>query len=180
MLEIRKAVARVRKKNIQAEVKKRKIRINCQQKRCFILANLEVIYSEIGGEGSLKRGLTAPTSNPPAAKVASQGDAHVRTDTQIKFLYYALWRLSTLKFSVGSFFLKFQILRTLPFFFKSLFHLCLSNSPGHALFLTCCSQLKTANYNLESLYSSQFLLVRLCHYLEPLLWSTSISQFKQK
>ena len=104
MLEIRKAVARVRKKNIQAEVKKRKIRINCQQKRCFILANLEVIYSEIGGGGSLKRGLTAPTSNPPAAKVASQGDAHVRTDTQIKFLYYALGRLSTLKFSVGSFF----------------------------------------------------------------------------
>ena len=109
MLEIRKAVARVRKKNIQAEVKKRKIRINCQQKRCFILANLEVIYSEIGGGGSLKRGLTAPTSNPPAAKVASQGDAHVRTDTQIKFLYYPLVRLSTLKFSVGSSFFFLQV-----------------------------------------------------------------------
>ena len=26
--------------------------------------------------------------NPPATKFASQSDAHVRTDAQIKFLYY--------------------------------------------------------------------------------------------
>ena len=29
-------------------------------------------------------------SNPPAAKFASPGDAHMRTDAQIKFLYYPL------------------------------------------------------------------------------------------
>ena len=34
--EVGKAVATVRKKNTQAEVKYRKIRISCQQKRCFI------------------------------------------------------------------------------------------------------------------------------------------------
>ena len=58
--------------------------------------------------------------------------------------------------------------------------MCLSNSPGHALFLTCCSQQTTVNYDLESLYTTQFLLVRLCHYFEPLQWSTSISQFKKQ
>ena len=57
MLEAGKTVATVRKKNIQAEVKKRKIRINCQQKRCSIC-----------GGGGLKRGLTAPTSNPPSCQ----------------------------------------------------------------------------------------------------------------
>ena len=31
-----------------------------------------------------------PQKKPPAAKFASQGDAHVRTDAQIKFLYYSL------------------------------------------------------------------------------------------
>ena len=36
--EVGKALARVRKKNIQAEVKYRKIRISCQQKRCFKLS----------------------------------------------------------------------------------------------------------------------------------------------
>ena len=39
-----------------------------------------------------QRGFTAAPSlsptNPSAAKFASQGNAHVRTDTQIKFLYY--------------------------------------------------------------------------------------------
>ena len=35
-VEIGKPVARVQNKNIQAEVKYRKIRINFQQKRCFI------------------------------------------------------------------------------------------------------------------------------------------------
>ena len=43
-----------------------------------------MIYSKIGG-------LTAPLPpNPPAAMFASQGDAHVRIDAQIKFLYYPL------------------------------------------------------------------------------------------
>ena len=36
--EVGKAVARVQKKNILAQVKYRKIRISCQQKRCFILS----------------------------------------------------------------------------------------------------------------------------------------------
>ena len=31
-----------------------------------------------------------PTPNTAAAKLTSQGDAHMRTDTQIKFLYYPL------------------------------------------------------------------------------------------
>ena len=31
-----------------------------------------------------------PKKKTPAAKFASQGDAHVRTDAQIKFLYYPL------------------------------------------------------------------------------------------
>ena len=31
---------------------------------------------------------TTPPPNPPAAKFASQGDVHVRTEAQIKFLYY--------------------------------------------------------------------------------------------
>ena len=36
MVKVGKAVARVWKKIIQAKVKYRKIRINCQQKSCFI------------------------------------------------------------------------------------------------------------------------------------------------
>ena len=37
-------------------------------------------------------GVTAspPQKKTPAAKFASQGDAHIRTDAQIKFLYYPL------------------------------------------------------------------------------------------
>ena len=48
-------------------------------------------YSKIGkGELRLTAELTAPpTPNPPAAKFASQ-DAQVRTNAQIKFLYYPL------------------------------------------------------------------------------------------
>ena len=82
-----KAVARVRK-NIKAEVKYRKIRISCQQKRCLIWANLEVIYSKIGGS---QQGLTAPLK-PPNCKVgiARWGDALLKTNAQIKFLYYPL------------------------------------------------------------------------------------------
>ena len=39
------------------------------------------------------RGLTAGSYNPPnplAAKVVSEGDAYMRTDAKIKFLYYPL------------------------------------------------------------------------------------------
>ena len=50
-----------------------------------------------GYRGCLQRGLTAPLSNLPPAKFASQGDPHVRTDAQIKFLYYPLmYRVSFL------------------------------------------------------------------------------------
>ena len=49
-VEVGKAVPRVRKKNIPADVKNRKIWINCLQKRCFISANLDVIYSKTWGE----------------------------------------------------------------------------------------------------------------------------------
>ena len=52
-----------------------------------------MIYSKIRGEE-----LTAPIPpspspqrKPPAAKVASQTDAHVKTDAEIKFLYYPLY-----------------------------------------------------------------------------------------
>ena len=46
--------------------------------------------SKIGG---LTVGTYSPPPQPPpplAAKCALQGDAHVRTDTQIKFLYHTL------------------------------------------------------------------------------------------
>ena len=49
----------------------------------------------MGGEGwRLTAGaVSAPSPpTPPAAKFASQGDAHVKTDAQIKFLYYPLKR----------------------------------------------------------------------------------------
>ena len=39
--------------------------------------------------GAYSEGLQSPP-NPRTPKFASQGDAHVRTDTQIKFLYYPL------------------------------------------------------------------------------------------
>ena len=42
--------------------------------------NLELIYCKIA----------LPPKKNPAAKFASQGDTHMRTDTQIKFLYYPL------------------------------------------------------------------------------------------
>ena len=34
---------------------------------------------------------SASPLSPPAAKFASQGDAHLRTDAQINFLYYPLY-----------------------------------------------------------------------------------------
>ena len=38
-----------------------------------------------GGGGGLQQGIAASPSNLPAANFSSQGDAHVRTDVQIKF-----------------------------------------------------------------------------------------------
>ena len=62
--------------------------------------NLEVIYSKIGGRGGGGQGelitgcYSAPLKKKQKKKTAatfdSQGDAHVRTDAQIKFLYYPL------------------------------------------------------------------------------------------
>ena len=53
---------KVGNKSIQAEVKYRKIRINCQEKRCFMG----------GGGGGLQRGLTAPRQPlPPPLKLQS-------------------------------------------------------------------------------------------------------------
>ena len=48
-----------------------------------------VIYSQVGGtdNGGLQ---CSPPPNLPAAKLTSQGDAHVRTSVQIKFLCYPL------------------------------------------------------------------------------------------
>ena len=49
-----------------------------------------------GGWGLTAGAVSAPSPPPPppppAAKFASQGDAHVKTDAQIKFLYYPLNR----------------------------------------------------------------------------------------
>ena len=50
-----------------------------------------------GGGWGLTAGAVSAPSPPtppplPAAKFASQGDAHVKTDAQIKFLYYPLNR----------------------------------------------------------------------------------------
>ena len=56
MVEVEKAVARVRKKNIQAGG---------------------------GGGRGLQWGFTAPPSNPPAVKFASLGDAYVRTNAKL-------------------------------------------------------------------------------------------------
>ena len=45
----------------------------------------------MGGGGGAPAPYSAPPSlDPPAAKFASQGDAHMGTDAQIKFLYYPL------------------------------------------------------------------------------------------
>ena len=50
-----------------------------------------MIYSRIGGGILPAEGLQRPLPpNPPAAKFTLQGDAHVRTDAQIKVLYYPL------------------------------------------------------------------------------------------
>ena len=65
-----------------------------------MLFHLDVVYSKIGGGGGdLQQGLTAPPSNPPAAKFASQGEAHKRNDAQIKFLYCPLIILKILTFT---------------------------------------------------------------------------------
>ena len=46
-----------------------------------------MIYSKIRREG-LAAPIPLPQTKPPAAKFASQSDAHVKTDAEIKFLYY--------------------------------------------------------------------------------------------
>ena len=54
----------------------------------YSIYNKIVIYSQISADSS---GLEHPPPPPPnslAAKFTSQGDAHMRTDAQIKFLYY--------------------------------------------------------------------------------------------
>ena len=52
------------------------------------------IYSKIVIYSKIRGGLTAPPlpspANLSATKFASQGDVNVRTDVQIKFLYYTL------------------------------------------------------------------------------------------
>ena len=50
------------------------------------------IYRKIVIYGKIRGAYNAPPSpaNPAAAKFASQGDVHVKTDTQIKFLHYPL------------------------------------------------------------------------------------------
>ena len=71
-----------------------------------------MIYSKIEGgigcEGrvDLQQGLIAPpppsppSKKNPAAKVTSQGHAHVRTDAQIKLLYYPyVFRKNAISFS---------------------------------------------------------------------------------
>ena len=55
------------------------------------------------GEWGLQLGALVPPPPPkknPAAKFASQSDAHVRTDAQTKFLYYPLSRCFTVPFSL--------------------------------------------------------------------------------
>ena len=55
-----------------------------------------MIYSKIGVGGAYNGVLKCPPPHPlPSQKTltvtfASQGDAHMRTDAQIKFLYYPL------------------------------------------------------------------------------------------
>ena len=54
-----------------------------------ILGGYIVIYREIRGAYSGPSLSPSPT-NPSSAKFASQGNVHLRTDSQIKFLYYPL------------------------------------------------------------------------------------------
>ena len=49
-----------------------------------------MIYSKIRREG-LAAPIPLPQTKPPAAKFASQSDPHVKTDAEIKFLYYPLY-----------------------------------------------------------------------------------------
>ena len=50
------------------------------------------------GGGGYSASPPLPPKKNPAAKFASQGDAHVRTDAQSKFLYYPLSRCFTVPF----------------------------------------------------------------------------------
>ena len=49
-----------------------------------------VIYSKIRGGITVPMPPPLPAPKPPAVKFTSQSDAHMRTDAQIKFLYYPL------------------------------------------------------------------------------------------
>ena len=59
--------------------------------------------------GVLQRSPNPTTQNPPAAKFASQSDAHVRTNAKIKFLYYPLSRNILPRFAFSSRNLKLTI-----------------------------------------------------------------------
>ena len=111
--EVGKAVARVRKKNTQAKgqcvctpnLKYRKIRMCCPKKVFHISKYRSDIQQNSGGgegaaySGDLQRPL--PPKPPSSSKIVSQGDAHVRTDAQIKFLYYPLRTLIQTVFHIG-------------------------------------------------------------------------------
>ena len=61
--------------------------LNKSTKKVFHIDKSRSDYSK---KGVLTEGANSPPSNPPAAKFISQGDADVRTNNQIKFLYYPL------------------------------------------------------------------------------------------
>ena len=64
---------------------------------------MEEEHSSWGGGGGLQQGFTAPPSNLPAAKFASLGDDHVRTNAKLNssiipyiptiFLYYLQFQM---------------------------------------------------------------------------------------
>ena len=87
-----------------------------------------MIYSRIGGRltvGGLQRPLPP---NPPAAKFTLQGDAHVRTDAQIKVLCYPL--------KINSMYLETVVLVIFTPFMELLTLLCimLQNEKTHEKF----------------------------------------------
>ena len=93
MVGSRESSRRVWKKNIQAKVKYKKIRISSQQKRCFILSESRSDIQQHRGQGrELITGSysahPAPHPHPhpktsAAATFASQGDAHLRTKPKL-------------------------------------------------------------------------------------------------
>ena len=64
-----------------------------EENYCLKLMYSNSIYSKIVIYGKIKGAYSARSplpANPSAAKFTSQGNVHVRTDAQIKFLYYSL------------------------------------------------------------------------------------------